>query len=113
MGTPTIMLVAILFGTACSAPKTAGHASVDCTKADQDAIAAEARSLKKSVSWTSLEAEAGAAGATIGGCALLTMVGEYEPSAGFSKLRETPGEAVEHVRRHFGGVTWITAEGER
>jgi hypothetical protein len=113
IGTPATMLVALLFGAACSGPKSATHTTVDCTKADQAAIAAQAASLKKSVDWTSLVGEARVAGAVIGGCALLIMVGEYEPQPGFAKLSETPEEAIEHLRRNFGGVTWITAGGER
>lgn len=118
-GPVAALLIALLLGTvalqpACGVPATAGHAIVDCTKADKGALEAATVRLLSAPSWAALEAEAIAAGETIGGCALLAVITSYHPPTVASAAPVPPVDThalVERVRAHFGGVTWVTTQG--
>lgn len=120
---------------ACSSAKSeavaAGHAVVDCAKADaaqleallvelgEDAVASALHT--GAVDWGALESRAEAAGVTIGGCALAMQVHAQPPapSSGTSiNAQATPPPApnparaaLERLRSTFGGVRWQTASG--
>ncbi len=108
-------LVLCLALAACSAPATAGHAVVDCAKADQGQLVAEGLKLLGAPSWAAFEAMVISDAETIGGCAMLAVIDKYRPG-GQSIAASEPVDrraVVERVRASFGGVTWMTAAGAR
>jgi hypothetical protein len=115
---PLVALLAIgagVMSTSCGVPAAAGHAVIDCTKADAAQLEAAAVRLLSAPGWAALESEAIAAGETIGGCALLAVINRYRPSQSFAPApapAPAPHDVVERVRAHFGGVTWRTASGD-
>lgn len=105
-----VLLGAVILQPACGVPATAGNAVVTCAKADQGALEAAVIRLLAAPSWSAFESEAIAAGETIGGCAMLAAISKYHPPA-MSLAPQDTHALVERVRAHFGGVTWVTAQG--
>lgn len=121
----TGMLAVLLVGAGlalqpgCAAGKheavEAGHALVDCAKANSGdlvkLVAQLAAAVVKHGDWHAVEQSAEQAGVTLGGCALAALVAEYTkpevPEGAVS--RRVPGAAdlaLEQLRAKFGGVQW-------
>jgi hypothetical protein len=113
-----VILLSIWLGFAlqgsCGPVTTAGHAVIDCVKADQAQIGAALLKLEASPSWDAIEATAIALGETIGGCALVALIDQRLSKRTEHVVGGTSGRAtLERVRASFGGVTWQTATGPR
>lgn len=127
-GTAALLLIMLLGAagagalTACSQTSPL-HPVVDCTVADQaqvQALIAELSPLLigQSPDWTKIEKDAIAAGETIGGCALASVIQAYlAPKAGLAAPDPLTGQLAHAVLEDFrarfaGGATFRTRVGD-
>jgi hypothetical protein len=126
LGALTVLLVAgAVLQSGCStlkaAPPAAGHAIVDCAKADalpiltlvaQLGVSAALQALELGkIDWSAIEAAAAARGAVVGGCAADRFVAEMSAkqaaTPGLLAAGPDPGEAMlARLRARWGGVEW-------
>lgn len=106
--------------TVKAAPKAAGHAVIDCAKADAPAIFVLLAQLGVQsgldllnlgvIDWSGFEAKALQHGAVIGGCAASTFVAALSASRptvqGLLPAPDPGRDALERLRAHWGGVEW-------
>jgi hypothetical protein len=126
-----VLLIALLLGgmatqvscaTVKAAPPAAGHAIVDCAKADVTGIvlllaqlgaeAVQSALETDAIDWTAIEASAWAHGKVIGGCAASQFVAALaakQPDVQGLLAATDPGrEALARLSARWGGVEWRT-----
>ncbi len=122
----SILCVLVLAGSlqpACTTPAvvTAGGVAIDCLKEDQAKLVEIVGTLWSifagSGSWTDVEAQAIAAGKSLGGCALAEVVQKYlAPPKGRAAPPADQGRAARAALEDFrttqvGGATFVTSMG--
>lgn len=98
-------------GAGCGHASQIATAVIDCTKADHAGIDLVEAELKQLVNWDGRYARAVAAGAVIGGCALLRLI---NPAPVQSLLPDEGAMTFERFRREqAGGASFQTRSGVR
>jgi hypothetical protein len=128
---PGVLLIALMLGgmatqvscaTAKAAPTVAGHAIVDCAKADAAGIfvllaqlgaeAVQSALDTDAIDWPAIEASAWAHGKIIGGCAasqFVAALSSKQPAVQGLVAAPDPGrEALARLSARWGGVEWRT-----